>query len=139
MRQDRNGGAWCPKDMIGKEGKEWLEGDLGGAVHAVQAAESQGRFGNGQGAEFAEAYLLEYFRPRLNKWVRYRTREGKEVLDANSNTYVEVKNELDPVILATKVRFHPYSHYRDAARRCRLPTRTFENYSVTISVAFCYS
>ena len=100
--------------MIGKEGKEWLEVDLGGGgVHAVQAAESQGRFGNGQGAEFAEAYLLEYFRPRLNKWVRYRTREGKEVLDANSNTYVEVKNELDPVILATKVRFHPYSHYRE--------------------------
>ena len=57
--------------------------------------------------------MLEYWRPRLNKWVRYRTREGKEVLDANSNTYVEVKNELDPVILATRVRFHPYSHYRD--------------------------
>ena len=49
MRQDIAGGAWCPKDMIGKEGKEWLEVDLGGAVHAVQAAESQGRFGNGQG------------------------------------------------------------------------------------------
>ena len=132
MRQDRNGGAWCPKEMIGKEGKEWLEVDLGGGgVHAVQAAESQGRFGNGQGAEFAEAYLLEYFRPRLNKWVRYRTREGKEVLDANSNTYVEVKNELDPVILATKVRFHPYSHYREEAR-CRLPIHnlTFENYTL---------
>ena len=60
--------------------------------------------------------MLEYFRPRLNKWVRYRTREGREVLDANSNTYVEVKNELDPVILATRVRFHPYSHYRDERR-----------------------
>ena len=61
--------------------------------------------------------MLEYFRPRLNKWVRYRTREGKEVLDANSNTYVEVKNELDPVILATRLRFHPYSHYRDERTR----------------------
>lgn len=49
VRQDKAGGAWCPKDMIGKEGKEWLEVDLGGAVHAVQASESQGRFGNGQG------------------------------------------------------------------------------------------
>ena len=40
------------------------------------------------------------------------SREGKEVLDANSNTYVEVKNDLDPVILASKVRFHPYSNFR---------------------------
>ena len=40
--------------MIGKEGKEWLEVDLGGgAVHAVQAAESQGRFGNGQGGRYS--------------------------------------------------------------------------------------
>jgi discoidin domain receptor family protein 2 len=111
IRIDKNGGAWCPKNMIGKEGKEWIEIDLG-STHAIQATESQGRFGNGQGAEFTEAYMLEYYRPRLNKWVRYRTREGKEVLDANSNTYVEVKNELNPVILASKVRFHPHSNYK---------------------------
>ena len=111
VRVDQNGGAWCPKNMIGKEGKEWLEIDLG-SVHTISATETQGRFGNGQGVEFSEAYLLEYFRPRLAKWVRYRTRENTEVIDANTNTYVPVKKELDPVILASKIRFHPYSHFK---------------------------
>ncbi len=81
-------------------------------MHALSATESQGRFGNGDGAEFAEAYLLEYWRPRLNKWVRYRSRNGQEVISANSNTYVPVKNELDPVILASKIRFHPYNYIK---------------------------
>jgi len=111
LNKDTNGGAWCPKNMVEKEGEEWLEIDLG-AVRAITAAESQGRFGNGQGAEFAEAYFLEYWRPRLNKWVRYLGRDGREVLDANKNTYSAVKNELDPVMLASKVRFHPYSRFR---------------------------
>ena len=37
------------------------------------------RFGNGQGAEFAESYLLEYWRPRLGRWVRYRNTQNSEV------------------------------------------------------------
>ena len=38
------------------------------------------RFGNGQGAEFAESYLLEYWRPRLGRWVRYRNIQNSEVI-----------------------------------------------------------
>ena len=38
------------------------------------------RFGNGQGVEFAESYVLEYFRPGLGRWARYRNREGNEVI-----------------------------------------------------------
>ena len=110
-RIDQNAGAWCPKNMIGKEGTEWLEIDLG-SVHSISATETQGRFGNGQGVEFAEYYFLEYYRPRLGKWVRFRTREDKEIFDANSNTYVAAKNDLDPLILASKIRFHPYSHHQ---------------------------
>ena len=53
-----------------------------------------GRFGNGQGAEFAEAYILEYWRPRLEKWVRYRNIQGSEVIQANENTYIAVKEDL---------------------------------------------
>ena len=37
------------------------------------------RFGNGQGAEYAESYLLEYWRPRLGRWVRYRNIHNSEV------------------------------------------------------------
>lgn len=111
LRVDKNGGAWCPKNMIEKETKEWLEIDLG-SVHSLTAVESQGRFGNGQGVEFTEAYVLEYYRPRLRKWVRYRTKDEKEVLNANTNTYSAVKNELNPVILAQKIRFHPFCQFK---------------------------
>lgn len=48
-------------------------------MHVITASGTQGRFGNGQGAEFAEAYLLEYWRPALGKWVRYKNPSGEEV------------------------------------------------------------
>jgi F5/8 type C domain len=78
VRQESHGGAWCPKQQITKNPREWLEIDLH-EVHTVTASETQGRFGNGQGQEFAEAYVLEYWRPRLGKWVRYRNIKGEEV------------------------------------------------------------
>jgi len=40
-----------------------------------------GRFGNGQGQEFAEHFLLEYWRDSLGKWVRYKDTKGEEVND----------------------------------------------------------
>ena len=88
------------------------------SVHVITATETMGRFGNGQGAEFAEAYLLEYFRPRLGKWVRYRNIENSEVMEGNTNTYIAIKVDLSPVILASKIRFHPYSpHQRTICMR----------------------
>lgn len=78
MRTENHGGAWCPKEQITAEPREWLEIDLH-TVHMITATGTQGRFGNGVGVEFAEAYYLEYWRPRLGKWVRYRDVKGEEV------------------------------------------------------------
>ncbi|XP_049828214.1 discoidin domain-containing receptor 2-like [Schistocerca gregaria] len=111
VRTERHGGAWCPKQQATMEPKEWLEVDLR-QVHLVTAAETQGRFGNGEGQEFAEAYMLEYWRPRLGKWIRYRDHSGKEVLKGNTNTYLESKQQLEPAIWASRVRFLPYSYHR---------------------------
>lgn len=111
LRTESHGGAWCPKNQITKEPKEWLEIDLH-SVHVITATETQGRFGNGQGVEFAEAYLLEYWRPRLGKWVRYTDTKGQEVIEGNSNTYLGSKRELDPPVWASKIRFLPYSYHR---------------------------
>lgn len=72
------GGAWCPKEQITDQSSEWLEIELH-SVHVLTGAGTMGRFGNGQGAEYAEAYMLEYWRPKLAKWVRYRTADGQEV------------------------------------------------------------
>lgn len=78
LRQESSGGAWCPKHQITTESTEWIEIDLR-RVHVITGSGTQGRFGNGQGVEFAEAYLLEYWRPALGKWVRYKDVRGEEV------------------------------------------------------------
>ena len=78
LNQDLFGGAWCPKPQITTETTEWIEIDLH-RVYVITASGTQGRFGNGQGVEYSEAYLLEYWRPSLGKWVRYRDSRGEEV------------------------------------------------------------
>ena len=40
VRQDKAGGAWCPKDMIGKEGKEWKH--FGGSLKGNDGARDAG-------------------------------------------------------------------------------------------------
>ncbi|XP_017773500.1 PREDICTED: discoidin domain-containing receptor 2-like [Nicrophorus vespilloides] len=111
MRMELNGGAWCPQTPATAELKEWLEIDFH-TVHMITGSGTQGRFGNGQGAEFAEAYMLEYWRPSLSKWIRYRNHLGEEVIKGNINTYLESKSLLDPPIIANKVRFLPYSYHK---------------------------
>ncbi|XP_039763823.1 discoidin domain-containing receptor 2-like isoform X2 [Pararge aegeria] len=111
LNQEIKGGAWCPKSQITTESAEWLEINLH-TVHVISATGTQGRFGNGQGVEYAEAYVLEYWRPKLGKWIRYRGADGQEVLTGNSNTYLEKKNQLDPPIWASKIRFIPYTTHR---------------------------
>ncbi|EFX65895.1 hypothetical protein DAPPUDRAFT_303380 [Daphnia pulex] len=111
VRVERNGGAWCPRQQATHQPRDWLEIDLK-MDHVITAVETQGRFGNGQGQEFAEHFLLEYWRESLAKWVRYKDIKGEEVIAGNTNTYVAEKRELDPVLIARKLRFFPYSHHR---------------------------
>ena len=75
---ERNGGAWCPRQQATHQPKDWLEIDLL-SDHVVTGVETQGRFGNGQGVEYAEHFLLEYWRDSLAKWVRYKDAKGQEV------------------------------------------------------------
>lgn len=121
IRTEVDGGAWCPENQADPETKEWIEIDLH-SVHLITATETQGRFGNGQGVEYTEAYKLEYFRPRLGKWTRYRTSESNEdVLKGNINTYLESKTVLNPPILASKIRFLPFSaHKRTVCMRVEI-------------------
>lgn len=120
VRTELNGGAWCPHTAATAEPEEWLQIDLH-SVHVISSVGTQGRFGNGQGVEYSEAYMLEYWRPRLSKWIRYRTDNGEEVLNGNINTYLESKTKLNPSIWASKIRFLPYSfHKRTVCMRVEL-------------------
>lgn len=78
LKVDNNGGAWCPKHMVSRGLKEYLQIDLL-QVQLVSAIRTQGRFGKGQGQEYTEAYVLEYWRPGFEKWLRWKNTQGKEV------------------------------------------------------------
>merc|ERR1739838_27013 len=78
IRTETQGGAWCPRNMISKDSYEWLEIDLG-KLTVITLLETQGRFGNGQGQEFAEQYAIDYKRLKNQTWIRFKNRRGGEL------------------------------------------------------------
>ncbi|KAK0077221.1 hypothetical protein PV325_004259 [Microctonus aethiopoides] len=108
IRQEKNGGAWCPKAQISNHIREYLEIDLT-KNHLITWTETQGRFGNGQGQEYAEAFFLEYW--RNSKWHQYKTIKGERILRGNSNTYLVERQKLELPFVASRVRFIPYSQH----------------------------
>lgn len=64
--------------MVSRHAKEYLEIGLDD-LHVITGVKTQGRFGNGQGQEYAEEYMIEYWRSGFNSWARWKDRDGKEV------------------------------------------------------------
>lgn len=64
--------------MVSRGLKEYLQIDLL-QMHVLTAIRTQGRFGKGQGQEYTEAYVVEYWRPGFVKWERWKNIQGKEV------------------------------------------------------------
>ncbi|KAH8334618.1 hypothetical protein KR059_012409 [Drosophila kikkawai] len=134
LKVDNNGGAWCPKHMVSRGLTEYLQIDLL-QVHLVSAVRTQGRFGKGQGQEYTEAYVLDYWRPGFEKWIRWKSNQGKEILPANTNTYSEVENMLQPSVFASKVRIYPYSQYdRTVCLRAEIVGCAWEEGVVSYSI-----
>lgn len=132
IRQEKNGGAWCPKAQISSAIREYLEIDLT-RDHLIAWTETQGRFGNGQGQEYAEAFFLEYWRD--TKWHQYKNLKGDRVLRGNSNTYLVEKQKLDLPFVASKVRFVPYSqHPRTVCMRVEIYGCIWEQYVASYSM-----
>ena len=78
LKNDKNGGAWCPKKMIDKEAHEYLEINLHD-LYVITGTKTQGRFGNGKGLEYAEKFMLDYWKPGTSKWSRWKSRNKSEV------------------------------------------------------------
>ena len=80
LNGDANGGAWCSSIPVSRElgSKEWIEVDLG-SMHVITSVLTQGRFGNGRGVEFTEAYKLHYWRPSMTDYVEYHDAIGRTV------------------------------------------------------------
>lgn len=65
--------------MVSRNLNEYLQIDLL-SLHAITSIKTQGRFGKGQGQEFTEAYVIEYWRSSFgSKWKRWKNIQGKEV------------------------------------------------------------
>ncbi len=80
-------------------------------MHVVTAVLTQGRFGNGRGAEYTEAYKLDYWRPGMTDFIQYHDSIGRTIMPGNDNTYSVANNTLDPPIFAQKIRLLPFSEH----------------------------
>ena len=109
LNVDTAGGAWCPRGLIDKQSRQFIEVDLK-QPHLVTSVKTQGRFGNGHGQEFAEQFLVEYWRKGINFTV-YQDRDGKKILKGNTNTYSVVETVFDSPFVAEKIRIYPYSEH----------------------------
>ena len=49
------------------------------AWHCITGIMTQGRFGNGRGVEYTEAYKLNYWRPGMTDFVEYHDNIGRSV------------------------------------------------------------
>ena len=107
LNGDQNGGAWCSASPVSRDlgSKEYIEGNSSaqssslqiysnlhkfthfalifsvdlGSMHCITGAMTQGRFGNGRGVEFTEAYKLQYWRPGMSDFVLYHDSMGRSV------------------------------------------------------------
>ncbi|CAF3483728.1 unnamed protein product [Rotaria socialis] len=121
-RTEIEGGAWCPDKPVGVNSYEYLEIELR-QLFFINAVETQGRFGNGQGREYAEYYQIQYQRDNKSPdWITYHSKTtNKTIFNGNINTYLPEKRSLLSPILAKRIRIVPYSQrWRTVCMRVEL-------------------
>lgn len=110
LDSEEGDGAWCPEIPVEPDDlKEFLQIDLR-ALHFITLVGTQGRHAGGHGNEFAPMYKINYSRDGT-RWISWRNRHGKQVLDGNSNPYDIVLKDLEPPLIARFVRFIPVTDH----------------------------
>uniref|UniRef100_A0A7N6AK15 Discoidin domain-containing receptor 2 n=1 Tax=Anabas testudineus TaxID=64144 RepID=A0A7N6AK15_ANATE len=103
-------GAWCPEMSVEPDNvKEFLQIDLR-SLHFITLVGTQGRHAGGMGNEFAQMYKIKYSRDG-SRWISWRNRQGKQVIEGNRNAYDIVLKDLEPPIIARFVRFMPVTDH----------------------------
>ncbi|KAK3556615.1 hypothetical protein QTP70_010804 [Hemibagrus guttatus] len=106
LDSEEGDGAWCPESTVEPENmNEFLQIDLR-SLHFITLVGTQGRHAGGIGNEFAQTYKIKYSRDG-SRWISWRNRQGKEVIEGNRNAYDIVLKDLEPPIIARFVRFMP--------------------------------
>uniref|UniRef100_A0A674IQ86 Discoidin domain-containing receptor 2 n=1 Tax=Terrapene triunguis TaxID=2587831 RepID=A0A674IQ86_9SAUR len=110
LDSEEGDGAWCPEIPVEPDDlKEFLQIDLH-ALHFITLVGTQGRHAGGHGNEFAPMYKINYSRDGT-RWISWRNRHGKQVLDGNTNPYDIVLKDLEPPIIARFIRFIPITDH----------------------------
>ena len=109
-RTEQYGGAWCSLNQINAIPQEWLEIDFGNLTYLTQV-ETQGRFDNGRGKEYADYYILMYTRANEQEtheisWMEYkpkgRNTNSSSWIMANHNTYMGEVRQLSKIYRMSK-------------------------------------
>ncbi|VDL75483.1 unnamed protein product [Nippostrongylus brasiliensis] len=108
-RTHTGSGAWCPLHQVNITHKEWIQITFGKDT-VVSAVEVQGRYDEGRGMEFARAFKIEYWRPKLKGWAMYKSEEGVEVISGNRDTKTVELRKLDAGIVVRRIRIVPLSN-----------------------------
>ena len=90
LNMNIEGGAWCPKSYVSKDGSEYLEIDLARETR-ITGVLTQGRHANGIGQEYAEFFMIEYWRQGMDEFAVYTGSDGGVVMVANEDTNTEAK------------------------------------------------
>ncbi|XP_063283196.1 discoidin domain-containing receptor 2 isoform X2 [Pelobates fuscus] len=103
-------GAWCPELPVDPaELTEFLQIDLR-VLHFITLVGVQGRHAEGHGNEYAQMFKINYSRDGT-RWISWRNRHGRQVLDGNVNAYDIVLKDLEPPIIARFLRFIPVTDH----------------------------
>ncbi|KAJ7986459.1 hypothetical protein DPEC_G00340110 [Dallia pectoralis] len=110
LDSEEGDGAWCPRTTIEPGSlKEFLQVDLR-SLHFITLVGTHGRHAGGIGNEFAQMYIIKYSRDG-SRWISWRNRQGKQVIDGNRNAYDIVLKDLEPPLIARFIRFMPVSDH----------------------------
>ncbi|XP_075295453.1 discoidin domain-containing receptor 2 isoform X1 [Opisthocomus hoazin] len=105
LQREEGDGAWCPAGLLQPEDVQFLQIDLH-KLFFITLIGTQGRHARATGKEFARAYRIDYSR-NGERWISWKGRQGRKVIQGNIDTYDVVLNDLRPPIIARFIRVIP--------------------------------
>ncbi|XP_062446717.1 discoidin domain-containing receptor 2-like isoform X1 [Rhea pennata] len=105
LQREEGDGAWCPAGLLQPEDVQFLQIDLH-KLFFITLIGTQGRHARATGKEFARAYRIDYSR-NGERWVSWKDRQGRQVIQGNIDTYDVVLKDLRPPIIARFIRVIP--------------------------------
>uniref|UniRef100_A0A8C0GC10 Discoidin domain-containing receptor 2 n=1 Tax=Chelonoidis abingdonii TaxID=106734 RepID=A0A8C0GC10_CHEAB len=103
--REEGDGAWCPAGLLQPEDVQFLQIDLH-KLFFITLIGTQGRHARATGKEFARAYRIDYSR-NGERWISWKDRQGRQVIQGNIDTYNVVLKDLRPPIIARYIRVIP--------------------------------